>query len=671
MWVLPLRYLAEHPICGCGVAPFERKNSRWACLAGRAPRLLGEERDVMADAFLTFVGAHPYLFTNILSLLICLGVAFGLRPQGKLILMGGLLSLPCFYLLAFFEDKYWNPVRIWNWAVGIEDILCSFDVGALVLIPAAVLFRNSISWGNRSDRAVKRFLAAGGAASALFLLLILSGLGPMGALIGTDLLMAFGLLLFRFRLWPLCLSGILGFPVLYYLIVRVYFLYWPGFIVQWNPEGPWGKVLLGLPMGEIAWAMAFGSFWPLFVGYVLDVRIARREQDLEGAVDGAFGVARRKEARAEEVEPDERRRGLPALPGSRNTWAGSSGSEAGAIASGVKPWPFSFPRDHGSHPAFTTEWWYLSGNVATCTGVEWGYHFVVFRHRPALRMGRFLALKAPADGFASHLVITRCEHKAFRFSERHGSHFMGTAGAQAGGLDVRVQGWSLRAEGEGMRLLAREPLCGVDLDLRPQKAPVLNGHRGFSLKASSPEGASHHYSVTSIDTRGTIAWGDQLHEVRGKSWLDREFGSRIFPSIVEGWDWFSLRLDNGFELMIVRVRSRGTDSLAAAYGTLIGPDGASECLGGENFRTRSMGSWKSPTSGTRYPMGWRISLPSRRIEFEVQPIVEDHEINSAPFWRIAYWEGPVRVSGTMGDKTVAGRGYVELTGYAQPIGGRF
>jgi predicted secreted hydrolase len=371
------------------------------------------------------------------------------------------------------------------------------------------------------------------------------------------------------------------------------------------------------------------------------------------------------------MEPDGPRRELPAMPAFRKALTGSSRPEAGATAPEVKPWPFTFPRDHGSHPEFETEWWYLSGNVTTCTGIEWGYHFTVFRHRPVLRMGRFLALKAPADGFASHLVITKCEHKAFRFSERHGSHLMGTAGAQTGELDVRVQTWSLRAEGEHMRLLAQEPSCGIDLDLRPQKAPVLNGHKGFSLKASSPEGASHHYSVTSIDTWGTIAWGGQLHEVRGRSWLDREFGSQIFPSIVQGWDWFSLRLDNGFDLMIVRVRSQGTDSLAAAYGTLIGPDGTSECLEHGDFRTHSKGNWESPTSGTRYPMGWQVSLPARQTELEVHPIVEDHEINSEPFWRIDYWEGPVRVSGTMRKEIVGGRGYVELTGYAQPLGGRF
>jgi predicted secreted hydrolase len=594
----------------------------------------------MAGGLSTLVGAHPYLFANVLSLGICLGAALALRPQGRLILTGGLLSLPCFYLLAFFDDSYWNPVRIWDWRLGIEDALCAFDAGALALVPPALVLRNSLSWRRRSARTLRRFLLAGAAASALFLLLLSSGLGPMGALVASNLAMAVGLLCHRVRLWRLGLCGILGFPLLYCLIVRVYFLCWPGFITQWNPEGPWGSVLLGLPSGEIAWAVAFGGFWPLFVGYVLAVRVERSEQRVEGPARGALGAVRPKAGRAD-----------PEVP--------------------IKPWPFAFPRDHGLHPAFATEWWYLSGNLATPTGAEWGCQFAVFRHRPKLRLGRSLALAAPADGFASHLVITNCEHRAFRFSERLGSRVMGTARARPGDLDVRVREWSLRAAGGGMRLVARAPSCGVDLDLRPLKAPVLNGHRGISLKARIPEGASHHYSITSIDARGIVAWDDQRCEVRGTCWLDREFGSRIFPPIVEGWDWFSLRLDNGFDLMILRVRQAGTDALAAAHGTLVAPDGSPECLGEEDLRTHVTGSWPSPVSGARYPMGWRIQVPAHRAEFEVQPLVENHEINAEPFWRLDYWEGPVRVGGRMGDADVAGRGYVELTGYAQPIGGRF
>jgi predicted secreted hydrolase len=626
---------------------------------------------LLIDVFLTFFGAHPFLFTNIFSLGFCLGVASSIRPAGRMVLMGGLMNLPCFYLITLLEGNYWTPVRLGNWAVGIEDALCSFDVGALVLIPAVVLFRNSIIWENWNSRALGRFLFGGGAASALFLLLIPFGLSPMSALVGTCSLMALGLFIIRLRLWPLGMSGLFGFTVLYTLIVKAYFLLWPDFIKQWNPEGPWGVVLLGLPAGEIAWAVAFGAFWPLFVGFVFNIQLAPVAQGLKGALPNEPGAIRRQNEKTGEWRLGEYEKVQLSMPGSTAPLASSSKPKIKESPLEMKTWPFFFPRDHGSHPKFETEWWYLSGNLTTFSGVEWGYQFVVFRHRPMLKMGPLFRFKVPADGFASQLVITHCEEKKFSFQERYGSHLLGTAGARPDELDVRVRGWSIRAKGERLRLLAQEKLCGLHLDLLPQKAPVLNGHRGFSLKVSSPEGSSHHYSVTSIDTQGTITWDGQAYPVRGKSWLDREFGTQIFPSVVQGWDWFSLRLDNGFELMLVIVRSCTTGPWAAGYGTLIGPDGNSVSLKEEDFGVRVTGSWKSPSTSVHYPMGWVITLPARQMQFEVVPIMEDHEINSAPFWKIHYWEGPASINGTMMGTWVKGRGYVELTGYAESIGGRF
>ncbi len=230
------------------------------------------------DALWALVGAYPYLFATVLGLVICLAAAVALRPQWTLILGGGLLNTTCFHLLVYFEDVYWSPVRLFDWPVGIEDVLCSFHVGALALIPMAVILRESLSWEHEIARPVRRYLLAGVPLPALFLVLMPLGLGPMGSLIATNLLATGGLLLARARLWPLCICGLAGFPLLYWLIVRTYFLLWPGFITQWNPEGIWGAVVLGLPRGEIAWAFAFGAFWPVFVGYVFDVRIERRER---------------------------------------------------------------------------------------------------------------------------------------------------------------------------------------------------------------------------------------------------------------------------------------------------------------------------------------------------------------------------------------------------------
>ncbi len=244
----------------------------------------------MASVMLAYVAAHPYLFSNILSLLLCLGVASAVRPHGRLVLLGGVLSLPGF-LTELLDADYWNPVRVGRWAVGLEDALCAFDFGALALVPVVVLLRRSLSWEGWTICAARRSLLAGGALSALFLASMAAGLSPVTALITSAGLAAPALLAVRPALWPIGLTGLVGFPPLYYLIVRLYFAMWPDFITQWNQQGPWGTVVLGLPAGEIAWAIAFGALWPLFVGYVVNIRIAALSRRPDLAAPTGSGAA--------------------------------------------------------------------------------------------------------------------------------------------------------------------------------------------------------------------------------------------------------------------------------------------------------------------------------------------------------------------------------------------
>ena len=227
----------------------------------------------MISGALSFVKGHPYLFTNVCSLIICLLTACLLGRPGRLIILGGLLSTPSFYLIALFENEYWNPVRIWGWVVGIEDVLCSFDVGAMALIPCACMFGRRLLWNEGRRTVLLRYFFLGALNSVLFLVLVFMGLGGMTSLVLTYLLMMAILQIVRWRLWPLSVAGLLGFTFIYYVIVRVYFWYWPDFINQWNFGSIWGRPVAGLPLGEIAWAGAFGFFWPLFVGYVLEARL--------------------------------------------------------------------------------------------------------------------------------------------------------------------------------------------------------------------------------------------------------------------------------------------------------------------------------------------------------------------------------------------------------------
>ena len=232
----------------------------------------------------------PVLFSNILSLLLCLGVASAVRPHGRLVLLGGVLSLPGF-LTELLDADYWNPVRVGRWAVGLEDALCAFDFGALALVPVVVLLRRSLSWEGWTICAARRSLLAGGALSALFLASMAAGLSPVTALITSAGLAAPGAAgrppgpladrPDRARRIPA-----LVLPHRPALFRDVAGLHHPV-----EPARTVGTVVLGLPAGEIAWAIAFGALWPLFVGYVVNIRIAALSRRPDLAAPTGSGAA--------------------------------------------------------------------------------------------------------------------------------------------------------------------------------------------------------------------------------------------------------------------------------------------------------------------------------------------------------------------------------------------
>jgi hypothetical protein len=194
----------------------------------------------------------------------------------RLVWLGGLASMPCFIFLIFFENEYWNPVRIGGWILGIEDMLISYSVGAMVWL-ALLLFKNQkVIFENPDRQTHKRYLVLAAFSVGSFLIFILIGLAKM-----TSIIMSYsiiGLLLF-FRKKPLqklAVRGIWRFPLFYLFLVKLFFVLWPDFVFQWNLTSFWGTPILGIPLGEYTWALSFGFYWPLFVGYLLDVKEVKR-----------------------------------------------------------------------------------------------------------------------------------------------------------------------------------------------------------------------------------------------------------------------------------------------------------------------------------------------------------------------------------------------------------
>ena len=328
-----------------------------------------------------------------------------------------------------------------------------------------------------------------------------------------------------------------------------------------------------------------------------------------------------------------------------------------------------FPRDHGAHPAHRIEWWYLTGNVESEDGRRFGYQFTVFRRGMALEAagGDASPLRA-RQIYAGHLALTDASAGRTVFAERLRRAGTPLAQASQGDLDVVLEDWSLRrGAGDRLQLAAGDAALRIalELELVPAKPLVLHGQRGYSAKGSDPGNASAYTSWTRLATNGTLQLGDEELLVRGETWFDHEYGTSVLSDGVEGWDWFGLQLEDGRELMAFVLRRADGSRDPASAGTLVARDGSTRALGPDDFALEPLARWTSERSGAGYPARWRLAIPSEGIELEITPLVADCELGTRSTG-VAYWEGPVDVTGSVG-----GRGYAELTGYADSMAGRF
>ena len=218
---------------------------------------------------------YPYLSASVLMFLLCLVAGRLLLPpqQFRATIFSGLLNAPCCLFTPLLEKSYWSPKRAGGWILGIEDPLISYVVAAMAWLSVAFLLRNRLAFCMPAAGFFRRYNTAAGMSVALFLAMHLSGLDAMTALIVTCGVMAVCLQILRRDLWPLSLTGFLGFPILYLLIVKLDFWLWPESIFQWNPG--WGQTIFGLPLGEILWAVVFAVYWPLFFGYTFNLKVIR------------------------------------------------------------------------------------------------------------------------------------------------------------------------------------------------------------------------------------------------------------------------------------------------------------------------------------------------------------------------------------------------------------
>jgi predicted secreted hydrolase len=260
----------------------------------------------------------------------------------------------------------------------------------------------------------------------------------------------------------------------------------------------------------------------------------------------------------------------------------------------------------------------------------------------------------------AHFAVTDVDGQKFRYYEKLNRQSAFTAGAATGALDVFNEGWSARTMPDGSwRVVALNGNDAIDLTMRTHKPPAVHGENGVSVKAEGVGYASHYYSMTRLEVTGTI----DRQRCSGVAWMGHGFGSSTLRENQQGWDWFSVQLDNDTELMLYQIRRRDGTPDVTSSGSLITSDGSVIHIRNDQMQVAATGRWTSKTTGATYPMGWRITLPTFRITVVLRPLMRDQELVTKGSTGVTYWEGAVDVNGSFDNNSVSGQGYVETTGY--------
>ncbi|MGU3390354.1 lipocalin-like domain-containing protein [Sphingomonas sp. M1A8_2b] len=319
-----------------------------------------------------------------------------------------------------------------------------------------------------------------------------------------------------------------------------------------------------------------------------------------------------------------------------------------------------FPADHGAHPTFRTEWWYVTGWLKTDAGEDLGFQVTFFRTRPpgdSRNPSRF----APNQVLFAHAALSDPATGRLLHGERAARAGFGLAQARTGDADVAIRDWRMRRAKDGhwtTRVTADG--FGLALDLQPTQPPLPQGRGGYSRKGPRPEEASYYYSIPHLRVTGRVTRGAQTVAVRGEAWLDREWSSNYLAPTAQGWDWTGLNFDDGSALMAFRIRRKGGGILWSG-GSLRRADGTTTVFGPTDVAFRPLATWRSKATGATYPVAQELSVrTANRIQrWRLTPMFAAQELDARRSGLPVYWEGAVRTRG--------GRGYLELTGYDRAL----
>ncbi|RTZ48130.1 carotenoid 1,2-hydratase [Candidimonas sp. SYP-B2681] len=321
----------------------------------------------------------------------------------------------------------------------------------------------------------------------------------------------------------------------------------------------------------------------------------------------------------------------------------------------------NFPSDHGAHPDFRTEWWYVTGWIKTKAGEPLGFQITFFRSRPALdesNPSRF----APKQLLFAHAALSDPARGRLMHDQRAVRTGFGVADAAVDDTEVHIGTWSLQRDAAGIyhgRVQANE--FSLDLALEPSQPVLLQGESGYSRKGPRSAQASYYYSQPQLRVSGSIVRQGNQEVVSGSAWLDHEWSSAVLAQEAVGWDWTGINLDDGGSFMAFRIRDKSGEKFWAG-GTLRRADGSHESLSASQVQFLPQRHWRSPRTGTLYPVAMQVQAAD--LTLELAPLMDDQELDSQATTGAVYWEGAVTAKR---DGQKIGQGYLELTGYFQKL----
>ena len=313
------------------------------------------------------------------------------------------------------------------------------------------------------------------------------------------------------------------------------------------------------------------------------------------------------------------------------------------------------PQDLFYRGDYKSQWWYFTGHLTASDGRKFGFEFTVFvvnlnktNYKSKFGLNRI---------YISHLAITDIDNKKYYFEDDtlRGSH--NDALADSDRLFVKVFDDSISGSIEKFFLKGKASNFSFDLELIPIKKPILNGENGYSNKISGcEECASLYFSITRLKTRGVVELNGQKHRVNGESWFDREINSDYKTDKLKGWDWFSLMLDDGTELVIYRIKNKDGNVDKSSYAAFVDKYGGKINIDFKDIKIRPIDFYLSKKTGAKYPIKWEMVISNKKIY--VESMMEDQEFIAFRSTFNYYYEGACRVYGDL-----TGKGYMELTGY--------